>query len=189
MSDATLPWIQAESAQQVCRHFTLSEGAQPLLPEKQTPPSAFLDELLDRGLFDDAVPFLAHALPVRAAVWWGCLCLRHVLGKQADSKDNQALFAAVDWVLEPADPYRWKAKAAAQEAGTKSAAGHVALAVAESAAAGNAARHVCAGVHLLARARHGDDKERTLRRLLVIGLGIAAGRHGWEAAAGARPKK
>jgi hypothetical protein len=50
-----------------------------------------------------AVAFMAHLLPRREAVWWGCHCLRAMLGAAAD---DEALGAAEAWVRAPDEDTR-----------------------------------------------------------------------------------
>lgn len=63
----------------------------------------------------DMVLLLALALPVREAVWWGCLCMRELLGEGA--KPWPTLKAAEDWVFQPGDKTRKAAMEAAEKAG------------------------------------------------------------------------
>jgi hypothetical protein len=50
-----------------------------------------------------AVAFMAHLLPRREAVWWGCNCLRAMLGAAAD---DAAIGAAEAWVRAPDEDTR-----------------------------------------------------------------------------------
>jgi hypothetical protein len=34
------------------------------------------------------IDFIAHALPAREAVWWGCLCLQHACGSNLSPADK-----------------------------------------------------------------------------------------------------
>ena len=74
--------VTAKTAAEVCKHFPLGEEAKKLLRDGQTP-AQFLDVLIEKQQFPDAVRFLAHALPKREAVWWACLCSRAVAGSRA----------------------------------------------------------------------------------------------------------
>jgi hypothetical protein len=51
----------------------------------------------------DAVVFMAHLLPRREAVWWGCKCVSATLGVTAD---DVALGAAEAWVRSPEEDTR-----------------------------------------------------------------------------------
>src|ERR1700691_3061201 len=50
-----------------------------------------------------ALAFLAHLLPRREAVWWGCQCIAAVAGEAAK---DEAWQLAVRWVRDPAEPAR-----------------------------------------------------------------------------------
>jgi hypothetical protein len=83
----------------------------------------FVTALLNAELFEDAVRFVAHALPKREAVWWALLCAREGAG-DAPSQDVKASLDATDvWVRHPGDEQRRAAMAAAQKATFKTAAG------------------------------------------------------------------
>jgi hypothetical protein len=50
-----------------------------------------------------ALAFLAHLLPRRETVWWGCQCVATVMGEVAK---DEAWQLAVRWVRDPAEPAR-----------------------------------------------------------------------------------
>ncbi len=88
----------------------------------------FVTALLNAELFQDAVRFLAHALPKREAVWWALLCAREVAG-DAPSQEVKASLDATDvWVRHPGDEQRRAAMAAAQKATFQTSAGCAGLA-------------------------------------------------------------
>ena len=60
MSSEGLAKITAKTAAEVCKHFPLGEEAKKLLRDGLTP-AQFLDTLIDKQQFPDAVRFLAHA--------------------------------------------------------------------------------------------------------------------------------
>jgi hypothetical protein len=105
--------IQANTAAEVCQHFVLGEEAGALLQEEVTP-HAFLDLLIAHELFPDAARLLAYALPKREAVWWACLCVRHVAADTPPA-GLAALEAAERWVIEPHEAHRRAAMQAAEE--------------------------------------------------------------------------
>ncbi len=55
---------------------------------------------------DGAVVFLAHVLPRREAIWWGCRCVEAILGPAAQ---NEGLRIATQWVRDPDEPLRREA--------------------------------------------------------------------------------
>src|SRR3989442_581350 len=90
----------AKTAAEVCKHFPLGEEAKKLLNDS-LPPAQFLDTLIAKQQFPDAVRFLAHALPKREAVWWACQCARAVAGAELPPKIAAALQIAEKWVADP----------------------------------------------------------------------------------------
>src|SRR6266481_361983 len=116
---AELPKITATRAREICRAFELSEPGQRLLDDAITP-LQFVSRLIEIECFADAVSFLAHALPKREAVWWGCLCARDALAAQVSPAAMTALTAAEAWVYKPTEETRHAAGAAAGAADTGS---------------------------------------------------------------------
>ncbi len=109
--------IAATTAREVCGRFELDPEAQKLLKENQTP-RQFFELLIEKGMYLDAIRFLAFALPVREVVGWACLCLRHAAGQDA-SKITGAQLAAERWVADPSEQNRRAAMAAAEAEGYK----------------------------------------------------------------------
>lgn len=127
MSSDGLAKVTAKTAAEVCKHFPLGEDAKKLLRDGLTP-AAFLDALIEKHQFPDAVRFLAHALPKREAVWWACLCTRAVAGSSAPPKISAALQTAEKWVVDPSEENRRAAMPAAEAAEFKTPAGCAAVA-------------------------------------------------------------
>ena len=119
--------VTAKMAAEVCKHFPLGEEAKKLLRDGLTP-AQFLDILMDKQQFPDAVRFLAHALPKREAVWWACLCGRAVAGPNPPPQIAAALQAAEKWVVDPSEENRRAAMPAAEAAEFKTPAGCAAVA-------------------------------------------------------------
>jgi len=88
----------------------------------------FVTALLNAELFQDAVRFVAHALPKREAVWWALLCAREAAGDAPTSDVKAALEATDLWIRHPGDEQRRAAMAAAQKAKFETAAGCAGLA-------------------------------------------------------------
>jgi hypothetical protein len=127
MNRGPLTKVKAAKAAEICRQFELKEEARPLLQDRLTP-REFLDALLAERQYQAAIPFVAHALPAREAIWWGCLCLRHVTKAPLPPPEEAACRAAVQWVLEPTEENRREALAPGQAAGVGTPAGALALA-------------------------------------------------------------
>ena len=115
MDVGPLTKIKAETAEEICRLYPLTEAAEAALTDGVTP-AAFLQALLDTSRFLDAASFLAHALPKREATWWACLCARDDLPAEAKPKVVAALDAAEAWVFKPTDELRREALAKAEAA-------------------------------------------------------------------------
>lgn len=137
--------------------------------------------------------FLAHALPRRTAIWWGCLCLWQVARPEPAEAMRAALAVAVRWVQEPSEDNRRAADAPARAAGLGTAARCLAKAVFWS--GGSLApphfppvvpkpfltAKAVAGAVLLAAAHSGPADVRRLRRreFLAVGREVAVGKVPW----------
>lgn len=94
-----------------------SAQAQALLPGEPGV-EAFLERLLQAGLYRDGIAFLAQALPPREAVWWACLCVRDAAFDDAPVPAVvSVLEAAEHWVYEPNEYNRRLAMSMAEKAG------------------------------------------------------------------------
>jgi hypothetical protein len=191
MNPEPLKQVNATKATEVCRQFELKEEARPLLGDGLTP-REFLDALLADRQYQAAIPFVAHALPQREAVWWGCLCLRHVSGPGLPPAEEAACKAAVQWVLEPTEERRRQARAPGDAVGVGKPAG--ALALAASWTGGSLSppnlpavppspfmtAKAVAGAVLLAAAKADPPRITDTQRLFVeLGIDVAAGRARW----------
>jgi hypothetical protein len=182
--------VKAARAAEVCPHFNLKEEARPLLRDELSP-SAFVAALVAAKQYAAAVDFLAHALPAREAVWWGCICLRHA-SPELPPPEQAACKAAVDWVLAPTDETRQAAQQPGEKAGLATPAGGLALAATWT--GGSLAPPKCpavppgpfvpakavAGAIKLAAAKGDPTKMADAQRLFVeLGVGVAEGRFVW----------
>ena len=87
--------------------------AAPLRSPASASVATVLEELEGAGAHVDILRLLAAALPVREAVWWGCLAAEEMLeGAEAPPP----LAAARDWVLRPSDEARERARLAVETA-------------------------------------------------------------------------
>lgn len=121
--------VAAKKAVEVCQHCELNEPAKGLLQEHHTP-AQFLQLLIDKQMYQDAVRFLAFGLPPREAVGWACLCAQKWIGTvEAKDEVRAALDAAKKWVAEPSDENRRDCMAKAQVAELGNPAGCTAAAV------------------------------------------------------------
>jgi hypothetical protein len=105
-------------------------SAQFLSPE--TRPEELILGLTRARRWPDAVAVLSRALPAREAVWWACVCARHMESLSGDESETTALEAAEHWVFRPNDENRRAALDLAQGNTSKSAGTLAALGVAFS---------------------------------------------------------
>ena len=96
--------VDADKATEIAKHYELDEESRALLTE-ELKPAEFLETLMAKGLYYDAVTFLSHSLPAREAVWWSCVCSRYFL-EGSDVKYQLAYNAAETWVYKPTEQNR-----------------------------------------------------------------------------------
>jgi len=192
MSSNGLVKVTAKTAAEVCKHFSLGEEAKKLLRDGLTPVQ-FLDTLMEKQQFVDAVRFLAHALPKREAVWWACLCGRAVAGSNAAPKIAAALQAAEKWVVDPSEENRRAAMPAAEAAEFKTPAGCAAVAAFWSGGSLGPpsapvvppdpylTAHGVAGAVMVAAVQSEPEKApEKYRKFLAQGIEVAKGTQQWE---------
>ena len=188
MSEQALIKVKAATAAEVCANFNLKKEAQALLHPKMTPVE-FVQSLLAHKQYVAGIDFIAHALPPREAVWWGCLCVQHAMGDKLSPQEKSACAAAVAWALWPVEENRAAARAPAEAAGPTSPAS--ALASAAFQTGGNLAPPKAppmppppfapakgvAGAVKLASTKCDPIKIPDTQRLFVeLGIGVAEGR-------------
>jgi hypothetical protein len=115
MSQIQFKKIKERTAAEVCHRVELEDQAAALLSEQQTP-GEFLQVLIDRQLYADAIRFLSQALPNREATWWACLCARDALTEDSPPAALSALESAEKWVYKPTDQSRSATFALAEKA-------------------------------------------------------------------------
>ncbi len=111
----------------ICVDIDLGKEAKQCL-DSDPGPLEFLNALLERQLYVDAVRFLARALPKRESAWWACLCARSSLNDACSPEYIKALTAAETWVFKPDETNRRQANAAAKAAGFDNPAAWAAMA-------------------------------------------------------------
>lgn len=116
MAIGPLKKIAAKRASDVCAKVDLSEEARKLL-DGQLSPDGYLDRLIEKEQWVDAIRLLAFALPTREAVWWAAQCVRAHLPPDAPGKVLDALKSAEAWVYKPTEENRWAAKEAGEKVG------------------------------------------------------------------------
>jgi hypothetical protein len=191
MSNGPHVKAKAATAAEICTRFDPKKEARLLLRDDMGL-REFTEALVANKQCLVGIDFIAHALPAREAVWWGCLCLQHACGSNLSPPDKVACKAAVQWVLEPTEENRAAAKAPAEAAGPASPAG--ALAAAANQTGGNLAppqappmppgafapAKAVAGAVKLATTKGDPVKIADTQRLFVeLGIGVTEGRFVW----------
>jgi hypothetical protein len=125
MGEATR--TQGRTVAELAQVAELEEEARTLLTPT-TVPRGFLQVMVERELYADAVRFLAHALPRREAVWWAWVCARRSAGETPAAEIQAALDATERWIREPSDQHRRVAMQRAEAADFGTPAGCAALA-------------------------------------------------------------
>jgi hypothetical protein len=111
----------------VCASAELPEDVVARLREAGQVPE-FVDGLCGEDRFEEAVAFLAHALPARQAVGWAWVCAREVMGDDTSAEAKDCLEATRAWIQEPTDAHRRVAFDAADLAGMDTPVGCAGLA-------------------------------------------------------------
>jgi len=96
------------------RRLKLSDAAKELLTDDQLP-KGFVDLLVEKELFPDALRYVAFVLPKPIAVGWGCECVEQVFPRDLTPLEKRAIDAAKTWAHDPNDAHCRAAEAAAKE--------------------------------------------------------------------------
>jgi len=110
------PPAPARLAADLAKPLPLSDAAKALLTPTHTPRQFFEALAAHPPLAEDAIRFLAAALPKREAVLWGLACVRSVLPKPSPEA-AKALTLAERWAKEPSEATRRACEPAAAAAG------------------------------------------------------------------------
>lgn len=185
--NGTLVKVEAAAAAEVAARLNLNQKARQLLSEG-IGVREFIEVLVKNKEYSAAVDFVAHALPAREAVWWGCLCLQYAIGGNLSPQEKAACRAAVEWIMQPTEERRIATQATAQEVGLGTPAGQLAMAVNQTgniappnappiAPAPYAAAKAVALAIMLASTKVEPIKRVETQRLFVeLGIGVAEGR-------------
>ena len=187
---SSLRKVAANTAGEIAQHIELNPEAEELLVEQEKP-EAYLRTLIDKELFDDAITFLAHALPKREAVWWACLTTRNTLDQAAQENFKNALQAAENWVFKPTEAHRRAAEHWALKTDFQHPASWAAMAAFWSMGSVTKpdepavppgpylyAHAVSGAVILSATLQDPDNSESHFKQFLVQGIDIANGGRG-----------
>jgi hypothetical protein len=110
---------------QLCERAKVGDEAKALLSNGVST-KEFIALLVEKELLEDGLKLLAHLLPKREAVGWGCLCVKHVLAEQK-VQPSEVHVAAERWVAAPSEESRWAAKQLADEEEPRTASGLLAM--------------------------------------------------------------
>lgn len=105
MTTLASPPRSAKLATDVAKAVSLSNAAAALLAPTHTPREFFDTLRAQPALAEDAIRFLAAALPKREAVWWALQCVRAAFPKPS-LEVTKAIAAADAWVKEPTEVHR-----------------------------------------------------------------------------------
>jgi hypothetical protein len=183
-----LVYATASTAGEICSRVYLDKAAVELLRPGMSP-RGFVDALVEKGLYLAGIDFMAHVLPAREAIWWGCLCLHHICGSKLEPWERRAYRLTVQWVLQPTEANRAAATQPAEVLGPASAAG--CLAAAASQTGGSVGppdgppippsplapnRAVAIAVKVASTKVEAPEIQRTQRSLIGLGMAVAEGR-------------
>jgi len=180
------------TAAEICERFETSEKARQLLQPKLAP-KEFLRLLDADQLLADGIRFAAYALPSRAAIWWGCLCVWSIYRPKPTEKIAAAFNSVVAWVQEPDEEKRRVAGAIIEVAGLDTPAGGLAAAVFFSgdniAPPGQpevkpkpflSSKILAGAVALAAKLAPPDKKKQFERQFLTLAVDVAEMRTHWD---------
>jgi len=177
---AALDRIKPALAKEICQQYAPSPGSSALLKDDAAP-EVFLKALLDNSQFDDAVQFLAHALPPQDAIWWACLCLGQAAGKKLGFVESVVLRKVVGWLRKSDEVHRRAVAGPAQGIVEHNPASAIARAVLATPTPpkGKPPAAVLASQAILQAADLAEAKIRDvpLCQFLALGIGIAKGKH------------
>jgi hypothetical protein len=188
VSNLPLVKVNAATAAEICARVYLDKEALQLLRPAMNP-REFVEALVEKKQYLAGMDFIAHALPPREAIWWGCLCLQQTCGDKLEPWERAAARAAVQWVLQPNEANRAAAKRPADVLGLVSPAG--ALAAAANQTGGSVAppnvppvppspfapaRAVAIAVKVASTKGDPDKIQATERSFIELGIAVAEGR-------------
>jgi hypothetical protein len=115
---------------QIADNAAVGDAAKELLRDDLSP-AAYLDLLVAKALFKDAIWFLAHAVPVDVTLRWAVDCVKEFQpqGVTPPEPVKRALALCEQWLKTRSDPDRFEANKSAKEAGLSTPTGCVAMAV------------------------------------------------------------
>ena len=127
MTELNFIKITQTKAMPITASLDLSDEAKALLLDEITP-AQYVQKLIDKALYTDAIMFLAAGLSKRESTWWACLCARNALTDKSSETDIKAIALAEAWVYKPTKENCRLTLPAAEATEFKTAAGWSAMA-------------------------------------------------------------
>jgi hypothetical protein len=188
VNNAPLVNVTAATASEICARLYLDKATLALLRPAMSP-RGFVDALMEAQKYLAAIDFIAHALPAREAIWWGCLCLQRTSGNKLEPWERRAFRITVQWVLQPNEANREAAKQPADVLGPASAAGCLAAAANQTGGSIGPpqgppippspfapARAVAIAIKVASTKCDPPEIQSTQRSFIELGMAIAEGR-------------
>lgn len=180
--------VTVATASEVCTRLYLDKAARALLRPEMSP-RGFVDALVEAKQYLAAIDFIAHALPSREAIWWGCLCLQRTCGDKLEPWERRAFRLTVQWVLQPNETTRVATKEPAEVLGPASAAGNLAAAANQTGGSAGPpqgphippnpfapAKAVAIAIKVASAKAPPPEIQPTQRSFVELGMSIAEGR-------------
>lgn len=146
--------------------------------------AALVRRLVDASLEIDALRLFAYLIPIRKAVWWGCLCSWHGNGGKPEILEDESLRAAVAWVRTPGESEWIIAEQSAKGDGCRSPGGCCAQAVGWagflSPSGSWTHRDLRVAARLVASSALMVVSRSNPRQLLTLGVEVVRGVNRWE---------
>lgn len=187
--------LAQRNAVEFCKGYRIKlrpESEARLRPELTV--AEFLDVLRASDSHADARRVLAHVLPKRHALWWGCLCAWEAYRPEPPADVLEILQAVTAFVQESTDDDRRRLYLLARAAGASTLAGSLAMAAFCSGGSHGqpelpavpprpylTGRLVGVAVYLASVRREPARYKERLQQFLALGLEIACGENLWPA--------
>ncbi|MGC2404685.1 MAG: hypothetical protein WA510_33145 [Acidobacteriaceae bacterium] len=188
VNNAPLINVTAATASEICARLYLDKAVLGLLRPAMGP-REFVNALVEAQQYLAAMDFIAHALPAREAIWWGCLCVQRTCGDKLEPWERRAFRITVQWVLQPDEVNRAAAKQPADVLGPASPAGLLAAAANQTGGSVGPpqgppvppspfapARAVAIAIKVASTKVDPPEIQSTQRSLIDLGMAVAEGR-------------
>ena len=103
----SFPGLLSRQAEDIFKLFKVSKAVPERLTQKDISSEMFLRYLMQEGLHNDAISFLAHGLPQHTAIQWANDSVRQVLSKEEKRTFEKALGLINQWIQDPTDEKRF----------------------------------------------------------------------------------